>query len=68
MKGKKFARRTPEMVGILKKEEVSLRQIKFKDFVCFSLRKKMELICIVNICPEVPTCNFQIFTIRIRTV
>lgn len=26
------------------------------------------LICIVNICPEVPTSNFQIFTIRIRTV
>lgn len=29
---------------------------------------KMGLISIVNICPEVPTCNFQIFTIRIRTV
>ena len=29
---------------------------------------QMGLICIVNICPEVPTCNFQIFTIRIRTV
>ena len=40
MKGKKFACRTPEMVGILKKVEVSLRQIKLKDFVCFSLRKK----------------------------
>ena len=29
MKEKKFARRTPEIVGILKKVEVSPRQIKF---------------------------------------
>lgn len=48
---------------VISPPHIHLFQILFASFFY-----EMGLICIVNICPEVPTCNFQIFTIRIRTV
>lgn len=60
-----FARQTREIAQGKKIGRPSYTHI--LEILFASFFTEMGLISIVNICPEVPTCNFQIFTIRIRT-